>query len=1066
MPSKYAVSRKVKSISVGRHTRKNQPNRQWNRFLNILKVTLDIDPKTQVEHTFENMMLVRGYIGFLPMLRMFPSYIFAPCPEDLFDFYTKQQVYSLLQICYDVCDHLFKDKYVIVDQEAKCAGEILCGVASGGQYEFERYVLGRNVDKSQHGGGKESEFEDFFEKQFNMKRGQHGGTTPKASGAAASVESAASSSKSAVPVNTKAIVEHQQANVPAVASAFVGAAGIRQQEEFVKRLEQPLLLLSEDKQEELRKKARETEAKAAETTALALISQQEGRLVVAQQISAQMNEYERILVDIFRDPKLAIGEKIIELIRQMDNKADKIKLAKILKSTMTELNNRFVMNKGIVEVMINGEKKSISIGELVRTASDLQIRGPSGEPANVVVAYLLGPMLGDKANTFKTLERFQSPLFCAIAAAAATRATFLRVEPLFRPRTYLKNPGSTFTGPIQLLDGTIELGPGKLFVLKDSKAVVQYKRDSVEPFASEQQLLNQAAPGGPDQDMVADGWVGQRAAIVQRGDPVKVLREREFRLARQAVLQQRKDHFQCEALGRIQHEREPIVAKKATAEADLSQVNKDIKELDPELEQLGKQIRAFADKDLIKAALDLEKKQSDLALSQQPCVKGAKVGFFGSVAACPTDQEVAAAQAAAQKAADAAQAKLDGIKEKLNIKGLDEAKLEEREKELKRDQKALNKDKNRLDGEIAAENAKLVALENRAKKIPEGAGGQCAKVEEDEKKLANQVPVWDVKNPAPGGKFGRPFLKLGDLEPINACPAGFKHDAAQFACLPADNNDSKYPNDRFICQMINEDGKNTKQCIPLYKFDQQRDPFKFLGFVILAGGLYEVDCGGGRIYAGIAGSGIAAAGITYGVASWGLGYIPDILPGASLVKRHVPTVLGVSAGLLVSWTQLNDSECLVPISYAITTAGMGLAEVAIIGSLTALALFSTYMAASGVVNVWKRRTGGRAVKKLIESTEGKTWDNIKLQYLTKLIAIANEFAETASGDGYEQLYRSFAKKIRVSTKQKILKAHAKYSKAHKIWEEKTGVEGLVRSSVTGEPTLSSFVEHLKDEIIN
>ena len=145
----------------------------------------------------------------------------------------------------------------------------------------------------------------------------------------------------------------------------------------------------------------------------------------------QMNEYEKILVDIFRDPKLAIGEKIIELIRQMDNKDDRMKLAKILKSTMTELNNRFVMNKGIVEVIIDGEKKSIPIGELVRNASDFQIRGPSGEPANIVVAYLLGPMLGDKANTFKTLERFQSPLFCAIAAAAATRATFLRVEPLF-----------------------------------------------------------------------------------------------------------------------------------------------------------------------------------------------------------------------------------------------------------------------------------------------------------------------------------------------------------------------------------------------------------------------------------------------------------------------------------------------------------------------------------------------------------------------------------------------------------------------------------------------------------
>ena len=58
MPSKYAVSRKLKSMSVVRHTRKNQPNRPWNRFLNILKVTLDIDPKTQIEHTFENMMLI------------------------------------------------------------------------------------------------------------------------------------------------------------------------------------------------------------------------------------------------------------------------------------------------------------------------------------------------------------------------------------------------------------------------------------------------------------------------------------------------------------------------------------------------------------------------------------------------------------------------------------------------------------------------------------------------------------------------------------------------------------------------------------------------------------------------------------------------------------------------------------------------------------------------------------------------------------------------------------------------------------------------------------------------
>jgi hypothetical protein len=145
-------------------------------------------------------------------------------------------------------------------------------------------------------------------------------------------------------------------------------------------------------------------------------------------------------------------------------------------------------------------------------------------------------MLGDKANTFKTLERFQSPLFCAIAAAAAARATFLRVEPLFRPRTYLKNPGSTFTGPIQLQDGTIELGPGKLFVLKDPEAVVSYQRDSVEVFESEEVELNEGAPGGPDQEFVADGWRGSKAAIKQRGDQVQVLREREFRARREAAL--------------------------------------------------------------------------------------------------------------------------------------------------------------------------------------------------------------------------------------------------------------------------------------------------------------------------------------------------------------------------------------------------------------------------------------------------------------------------------------------------------------------------------------------------
>ena len=238
--------------------------------------------------------------------------------------------------------------------------------------------------------------------------------------------------------------------------------------------------------------------------------------------------------------------------------------------------------------------------------------------------------------------------------------------------------------------------------------------------------------------------------------------------------------------------------------------------------------------------------------------------------------------------------------------------------------------------------------------------------------------------------------------------------------MPADNNDKKYPNDRFICQIVNEDGKNIKECVPLYKFNQHSDASKFLGFTVSSGGVHEVDCGGGRIYGGIATSAALTAGITYGVSSWGLGHIPDILPGASIVKRHVPGFLGISAGLFITWSQLSESECLVPISYAITQAGMGLGEAAIIGSLTALALFSTYMAASGIVNVWKRRSGGRALQKVIESTEGKTWDNIKLQYLTKLIGIANTFAMTASGTGYEQLYRSFAKKIRVSTKKKTL----------------------------------------------
>jgi hypothetical protein len=393
------------------------------------------------------------------------------------------------------------------------------------------------------------------------------------------------------------------------------------------------------------------------------------------------------------------------------------------------------------------------------------------------------------------LQESSQALFCAIAAAAATRATFLRVEPLFRPRTYLQNPGSTFTGPIQLQDGTIELGPGQLFVLKDPKVVVSYQRDSVEVFASEEEALNEAAPGGPDQEIFSDGWVGQRVGIVQRGHPDQVLREREHRAIREAYLKQREEKFKCVAREGIQERRAPIEAKKASAAANLAQVQGAIAQLDPQLELIQQQIAAFGDKKLIDAERDLQDKNDILDVRKEPCNEGEKpkpktryeraqaaLGLWSPPAAkCPTPAVRAADIKAAQDDVDAAQAVLDKNLNRLKIKDLDKDELERNQKDLK-DKKANEvKAKNRLEQEIAADDAKLVVLENEEKKIPQEAAGKCAKVAAGKKRLANQVPVGDVQNPAPGGKFGKPFLKLGDLEPIDACPAGFKHDAAQFA---------------------------------------------------------------------------------------------------------------------------------------------------------------------------------------------------------------------------------------------------------------------------------------------
>ena len=116
MSTNYAVSRK-KPSTHRRLTRKikQRSKAAWNQYLHLLERVYDIDPTTQIEHTPEHMLMVRAYMGFLPILRMFPKIIYAPLPEDLFDFYTEKQIWALLKVCYDAMDDVFKDKIVITD---------------------------------------------------------------------------------------------------------------------------------------------------------------------------------------------------------------------------------------------------------------------------------------------------------------------------------------------------------------------------------------------------------------------------------------------------------------------------------------------------------------------------------------------------------------------------------------------------------------------------------------------------------------------------------------------------------------------------------------------------------------------------------------------------------------------------------------------------------------------------------------------------------------------------------------------------------------------------------------
>jgi len=1116
MPSKYAVSRKTHSPSK-RHTRKikQQSKAAWNQYLQMLEDVYDIDPTTQIEHTPNHMLMVRAYIGFLPILRMFPKIVYAPLPEDLFDFYTEKQIWALLKICYDAMDEVFKDKIVITDEHARYASDVLSAVAMSGQYEFEKFVLGYNGIQKQSGGGKESELHAIFEKQFSQD--QHGGMPNKkesnnnnssnSNNNNSSNSNNNSSTKSNAPTGTQQLSTFVQGGqgTPTVASGLIGAAGLHGVATMESSLGNIAGRLNPEQQQQLIKRAQEVKTTLTLKLGEAIIAREEQRSEGLVVYAKQEAEEEQILLKVLGDPAMRIGERVIELIANMDKEEEKNQIKRIIANTMKTLHAKFVMNRGAIYVEVDGKEQLIAINDIIQAAQRLDIIPKGSGYAQYILALAIGPTVGDEEGTFTITDKATSPLIMLIAASGSGYGAYKILAPIFTKTRPLSNPTPSYTGMIPVLhhdskgnrleNVEIENKAGHLAVLKgDVGGIIQFKKDEVDlfPLAGDKRVGRKFAPMSPRLKRTRDGFVGQKQVVAERGPAAQVDALQADRQQRLEDIAAERKQFQCGELEEIQRKLEQkralldgsdgLDASLASLDASLASIVADVAKLNNEKKDLDKKVSAFQDESL----LELKKSENGLrrikdeADDCQVDVEPPRLKVLGvelpamfqrkapKAGECPTD----AFKRGIQQQIDNVAAKKVRREKELEINNVNEgdakaeaagkaAELREKQAELLRKQAELARKQDahgRVKGEISA-------LQVRANKIPNEE--QCQELDEDQEVLDEAVPWWRVENPVKNGKHGLVLVDVNDITFIDACPPGFRHDKLQ--CIPISppsavgaNGKPKFNPNRYNCHA--EQGKAEPVCLPRWEFEQKQSawtiPLGITSITLAAETTVMIDCAGKTLYY-IGGTSALAGTVAYGATYAATSYLPNIGP-VKYIKGALPPIVGVGTTLVWGYTSLTAYECSVPIGFAIST--LGYSTVAVVGGvgLSVAAVIALVYALRNFYRIHRRKRILAKSEKLVEKTEGIVWNQIKKEYLSTLIA---EAAKTKGHRSSEELYNTFlgfSTQIRSDVKKEIFNAHKKWEAAVKAW-----TESKVPSIRGKKPEFSDYIsETLKDKIID
>jgi len=1058
----------------------------------MLERVYDIDPTTQIEHTPEHMLMVRAYMGFLPILRMFPKIVYAPLPEDLFDFYTEKQIWALLKVCYDAMDDVFKDKIVITDEHARYASDVLAAVAMSGQYEFEKFVLGYNGIQKQSGGGKEYELHTIFEKQFIQN--QRGGMPGESNNNNSNSNNNNSSHKLAAGAKELSTFVQGGIGTASVASGIAGAAGILDMATMASELGRVAERATPEGKQQLILRAQEVQNKLAVRLAEALITRDEQRGEQLVQYAKQEADEEGILLTVLGDPTMRIGERVIELIGNMDKEEDQNKIRKIIASTMKTLHAKFVMNRGAIQVSIDGKEQLISINDVVETAQRLDVFPKGSGYAQYILALTLGPTVGDEEGTFTLTDKATSPLIMLIAASGSGYAAYKILAPIFTKTRPLSNPTPSYTGMIPVLhhdeDGNrlenveIENKAGHLAVLKkDRGGIIQFKANEVElyPLSGDKRVARKFAPGTPGLVMKSDGFFGQSQVQAERGPADLVQSIGAFRKQRLDEIGEERKQLKCGELEEIQRKlgEKRAIFNGADGKTLLESLEADIARLKLEKAAAEKHEIGFKDERLLRL-----KKAEETLIRLKDNTDSCKVGVIPEKIKIPgLKWELPAIfQKAAPKQGECpSQADKESIQEQLNetmaevverekelginnltlldVKGIAAAKaaeLKAKEAELARKEAAHNK----LDKEIKA-------LEAREKVLPNGAQEQCRLLDEDQEVVDEAAPWWRVRDPVKNGKHGLVLVDVSDLEFITACPPGFRHDKLQ--CVPisaptdlgADGKPLYSPN-RWVCHT--EQGKEKPVCIPMWQFEQKQSaltiPLGITYITLAAETTVMIDCAGRTLYFIAGTSGLVGLGA--GVATHALtSYLPNVGP-IKYAKGILPPLVGVGAGLVWGYSSLAAYECSLPIGFAISSIGYSTAAVVGGIALSAAAITALIYALRNFYRVHRRKRILAKSEKLVEKTEGIVWNKIRQEYLSNIIAEAKKTKNKRSSEEIYNTFLAFSTQIRSEVKKEIFNSHKKWEAAVKAW-----TDSKVPSIRGKKPEFSTYISGtLKDKIID